>query len=183
MWTTAEITTIILAVVGFLATGAVAVISWFSRRAIDSNDEAIKELKSKYETLQTKRSDDLAAYQNKVEALRSEYETKLQRHYEKIGERLDGHAESVSRAKFESIHDIGSESDKIRKEIADLRDKVESKIRDLERELMTFQGRCSSLYVSKEDFIRESTQLETRIVATRRTLEGLDDALKGYLKE
>jgi chromosome segregation ATPase len=183
VFSNAEITAIILGVVGFLAGTVVAVLGFFLKRTVDSNDKAIGELKNDLKGAGDKRAEDIKEYQNKIDALRAQYDAKLEKHEEKIGERLDKHAEDVARGKSASHHDIDLESEKLWKEVTTVRERLTEALRQLEKDFLEFKGSVRGTYVSREDFIRESTQLESRIVATRRTLEGLDEVLKGYLKE
>ena len=181
--TPVEMSAIVTAAGGLLVSLVVTVLGFFLKRAVSSNDSAINglqsELKDLTNTYQSQRTTDIVSYQSKLDELRKLYEERLARTQERIGDRLDKHAEQVSRNRLDSISDVDAGKGDIRRELMGLREKVE----ELLREHLEFKGHIKGTYVSKEDFIRESTKLEGRIVATKRTLETIDEVLKEFMKE
>ena len=177
----AEITALLIAVAGFLATAVLSIVAFFMRRTLTENDKDIAELKGNLTAANNKRAEDFQLYQDKLDKLRADYEAKLERFHERVGARIDKANEDFTRGRSSSHHDIDLGDEKLRNDLNSLREKVEHRLSVLEREFAEWKGTSRATFVSKEDFIRESTQLEARIVATRRTLEGVDEVLKAYL--
>jgi hypothetical protein len=171
----AELAALLVSIAGFVAVTAIGIIGYFLKRTVDSNDTRIK-------ALEDSQTEDLKEFQKKIDRIRSDFEGKIERFQERIGAKFDKATEDYSRTRSASYHDIDSGDEKLRQDLSNFRDRIESKISSLEREFLEFKGNMKASFVSREDFIRESTLLETRIVATRRTLEGLDEVLKGYVE-
>jgi hypothetical protein len=180
----------IISAAGFVAVSVLGILGWFLRRWVSSNDRAIQgqavEIQSLREALEEQKEKDndkreelRKDYEEKHEKLRDAYDARLREFQTNIGNRFDYVQQEQLRNKSASHHDIDLSSEKLRNDLSALREKLEQHL----REFATFKGEIRATYVSREDFIRDSTILESRIVATRRTLEGIDDVLKGFLKE
>jgi len=164
----------IISIVTGVITILLSIIAFFFKRELDNKDKDIREIKEDQKE-QRKRDED------KREDLRKEYEEKLSDFHDKIGSRIDGFATDHARGREASSHDIHEGDSRLRKEFEELRRELQADLKRVEREFLEFKGFASSHYVNRQDFIRECTLLESRVVATKRTLDGLDGILKEYL--
>jgi len=161
-----------LALAGYGATLVLGIVSFLIKRELNRTETDLKEIREEISTKTEKFFEELKERDQKIESVQKEYGEKLTNFHQKIGERIDHFHKEQRDARDSSKHEI------------DLKDeKLERKTAQLEREFLDFKAQAVEKYVSKVEFIRESTVLETRISNTKKAVEDLDANLSEYLKE
>jgi hypothetical protein len=166
-----------ISIVAIVATLVIGVLGWLLSRVVSNNDDDITKLGDALKEEIGKRDTLRESFEEKLEAAKKAFEDKLERFYDKVGARID----DIPNDRPPSFHDINVADHQNREALDRLRDKFENALKELERTVYDFKGYVSGNFVNKQDFIRESTLLEQRILATKRTIEGLDDTLKSYV--
>jgi hypothetical protein len=168
----------LLTVGGYVLTAILAVLAFFLKKALSDVEDEAKETKLDmdrrtakfYEELKErdKKNDTLyQSFDTKLTNLAHEYDVKLAEFHKNIGQKIDDFKEKVSEEKDQQNHTSSA---------ADLR--LEDKVETIKKDLSDTKIRVAERYVTREDFIRESTILETRITSTRKAIESLDETLR-----
>lgn len=178
-----EIETIVVSAVGGAATLALSVIGFLLKRELIAHDDQIKLLITKSETLRAYIDSEIKEKGTVIEGLRRDYEVKMDKFLDRISESLNETNDKLSRTREGSQHDLGQGSDKILSMINDLRVKLDTEVRDLERLFYEYRTQANEKFVLKIEFARETTALDTHIASTKRTLDNLDVVLGEYLKK
>ena len=164
-----------IALVALAVTVALAVFGWLGSRTVAANDNAITALQLDLKAEREKREGLRDQYEEKLEEAKKVFEDKVEKFYDKVGGRLD---DLSNRERPPSLHDMHFSEQELRNQM----DRLREDLRNQERAFLEFKGFCQSNFVNRQDFIRESTLLETRITSTKRTIESLDSTLQGYLQ-
>jgi chromosome segregation ATPase len=176
MDTSWHIIALVTGALGFVGAAIMAVLGWFARTAFEDlkedHDELKKELKEKTNAFYV----ELKERDAKYEKMRENYESKLEGFQRGLGARFDDALRAIhAHSERPSQHDIELSHDALR----DLR----NQLRDLEKELNKLRVECTSTYITKMDFARDSAALEARIASTKRAVETVDSVLREYLHE
>jgi uncharacterized membrane protein len=162
----------ILGIIGGVITAGVAVIAFFIKRELTKHDKDLEDLRGENKGLREFIDKELKEKSVAIDKLREDYNTKI----EKADDRL-------LKARDTSQHDIDLSNDKAFKQISDLRERVDSEVRNLERMIYDLRTQSNERFVLKIEFIRETAILDTHIANTKRTLDNLDSVLGEYLKK
>jgi uncharacterized phage infection (PIP) family protein YhgE len=103
-------------------------------------------------------------------ALEATNEIRVREAITEIQHTISALKDEVERRGSDSSHDLSATETK-----------MERRVSELERQFNEWRLTSAEKYVSKSDFIRESTVLESRVSNTKRAVESLDSLLKSYL--
>jgi hypothetical protein len=169
--------------VGGLAAVGLAVGGYLLKREMARIDKAVEQLSDVVKALDTSvktkpleaelaRSQLELRFDNLKTALESKNATDIATATAAVLSQLEKVKAELASAQRASSNDLESSDEKFEKRLA-----------ELERLFNEWRLTAAEKFVSKTDFIRESTVIESRISNTKRSVENLDDLLKTYLRK